>query len=127
MYTTFYNIFYNFHQMFCGTLANKIINKIIKSVFKPEIQIFIKNQPPPHPNKSKGKSTSAVYTIPHIQTKNSQCGIRSCPPNKKDDCLPCFLYKSFFYVTNPDPTFKKSRIMDLPSIIQGDAFALFFM
>ena len=36
---------------------------------------------------------------PNIQTKNSQCGIRSCPPNRNDGCLPCFLYKSFFYET----------------------------
>ena len=92
-----YYIFYNFYQMFCGTLANKIINKIIKSVFKLEIQIFIQNHPSPPPNKSKGKSTTAVYTISHIQTKNSQRSIQSCPPNRNDDCLPCFLYKSFFY------------------------------
>ena len=38
-----------------------------------------------------------MYTILHIQTNNSQCGIRSCPPNRNDDCLPWFLYKSFFY------------------------------
>ena len=57
-----------FHQMLCGILANKIINKIFKSDFKLQIQIYIKHPPS---NKSKGKSTTAVYTIPHIQTTNS--------------------------------------------------------
>ena len=56
---------------------------------------------PPSPHKSKGKSTMAVYTILHIQNKNPHCGIRSWPPNRNDDCLPSFLYQSFFYGRTP--------------------------
>ena len=57
---------------------------------KLEIKIYIKHPPLPPSNKRKGKSTTAAYTKPHIQTLNSQCGIRSCPPNRNNDFLPCF-------------------------------------
>ena len=61
-----------------------------------------KASPPTSPTKVKGKvqRLCGVYAIlhnVHIQNKNSHCGIRSCPPNRNDDCLPCFLYQSFFY------------------------------
>ena len=58
---------------------------------KLEIQIYIKHPPSP----SLQQKQREKYTIP--QTLNSQCGIRSCPPNRNNDFLPWFLYKSFFY------------------------------
>ena len=54
--------------------------------------------PLPHPpNKSKGKCTTAMYTMLHNHTKDFQCGIRSCPPIQNADILPCFLSPYFFY------------------------------
>ena len=66
MYITFFIIDQMvFHKMLCGILANKIINKIIKYVFKLKTNLH-KTLPPS--NISKGKSTTAIYTITHIQT-----------------------------------------------------------
>ena len=54
--------------------------------------------PPTPPNKSKGKCTTAMYTMLHNHTKYFQCGIRSCPPIQNADILLCFLSPYFFYV-----------------------------
>ena len=58
------------------------------------MQIYINPLPP---KKSKGKSTTAMYSMQHNLTKDFQCGIRSCPPIQNDDILPYFLSPSFFY------------------------------
>ena len=63
------------------------------------MQIYINPLPP---NKSKGKSTTAMYSMQHNLTKDFQCGIRSCPPIQNDDILPCFLFPSFFYGKRDD-------------------------
>ena len=80
--------------MFCSILANKIINKINKTVVKLKYK-STKKIPPPPQRKVKGKVyISFVHNTAHLGQK-----LPSCPPNRNDDCLPCFLYKSFFYDT----------------------------
>ena len=82
------------HGLRFSAVSGHFCMVVIKSVLKLETQIYIKC----HPNKSKEKLCySYVYNAIHIHTKNSQCGIRYCPPIQNDDSLPCFLYWSFFY------------------------------
>ena len=88
---------------------------------KLEIQIyrFLNVPPPPPSNKSKGKSTTAVYTILHLQTLNSQCGIRSSPQTKTTTfCLGFCINPSSMRCCHPSsPCPVLSPIIALPGAV----------
>ena len=52
-------------------------------------------------SKLRGGRIQYLYIKNSGSTKIPRCGIWSCPQKRNDDCLPCFLYQSFFYVCGP--------------------------